>query len=335
MDITLSIAFRSLGDVDPAQVRELLVRKSWKRDWSEERAERYVAWRYGERAGGDTLVACDQGRCVGILDLFIRPYWIADRQEIVRETCDWFCLPEYRALGVGLHLMRRMMAKPEPILVIGGTDVTQNLLPRLKWTRLPDVGNFILGVSARTVAGLVAHSRWQAGVKLARVGPEHPAGSPASPGGAPFGEQPGASPRRRRSRPDPQDGAVCACAHAGRDVSRLAGARTGCARSIPGAQFRLRWRARWNLDQSLAGAAVFRRPWRRSFTCMPHGLKSSIGWSARPSTNSSGEASAPSRAAHPVRPPPVPCPSSGFGGERRVRPIGGVPTSRRPPDRSI
>ena len=170
----MSIAFRSLGEVDPAQVRELLVRMSWKRDWSEELAERYVAWRYGERADGDTLVACDRGRCVGILDSFIRPYWIADRQEIIRETCDWFCLPEYRALGVGLHLMRRMMAKPEPILVIGGTDVTQNLLPRLKWTQLPDVGNFILGVSARTVAGLVAHSRWQAGVKLARLVPNIP-----------------------------------------------------------------------------------------------------------------------------------------------------------------
>lgn len=170
----MSIAFRSLGEVDPAQVRELLVRKSWKRDWSEELAERYVAWRYGERADGDTLVACDNGRCVGILDSFIRPYWIADRQEIVRETCDWFCLPEYRALGVGLHLMRRMMAKPEPILVIGGTEHTQNLLPRLKWTRLPDVGNFILGVSARTVAGLVTHSRWQAGVGLARLVPPIP-----------------------------------------------------------------------------------------------------------------------------------------------------------------
>ena len=63
---------------------------------------------------------------------------------MVRETCDWFCLPEYRAFGVGLHLMRRMMAKPEPILVIGGTTYTRDLLPRLKWTRLPDVGNYLL-----------------------------------------------------------------------------------------------------------------------------------------------------------------------------------------------
>jgi hypothetical protein len=257
VDIPLSIVFRSLSEVDPAQVRELLVRLSWKRDWSEELAERYVAWRYGERADGDTLVACDRGRCVGILDSFIRPYRIADRQEIVRETCDWFCLPEYRALGVGLHLMRRMMAKPEPILVIGGTDVTQNLLPRLKWTQLPDVGNFILGVSARTVAGLVAHSRWQAGVRLARVVPDIPLVRRL-----PYVAPPSANSQVRvrvsgEAGPIPKT-APYACAHAGHDVSRLAFARTGRAWSIPGAQFLLRWRARRHHDQSAARTAVLR-----------------------------------------------------------------------------
>ena len=183
----MSIAFLPLSEVDPAQVRELLVRNAWKRDGSEELAESYVAWRYGAREGGDTLVACDQGRCVGIADLLIRPYWIAGRQEIVRETCDWFCLPEYRALGVGLHLMRRMMAKPEPILVIGGTDDTRNLLPRLKWARLPDVGNYLLRVSARAVAGLAAHKRWRGGIKFARAVPNIPLVR-RLPGGGPVGK---------------------------------------------------------------------------------------------------------------------------------------------------
>ena len=119
----LSITFQPLSEADPAGVRDLLVGTVWKRDWSEELAETYFSWRYRARESGDTLVASDQGRCIGILDSFTRPYWIAGRQQIVRETCDWFCLPEYRAFGVGLHLMRRMMAKPEPILVIGGTDL--------------------------------------------------------------------------------------------------------------------------------------------------------------------------------------------------------------------
>jgi hypothetical protein len=147
---------------------------SWKRDWNEPLADSYISWRFGARGSGETLVASDRGRCVGVLDSFLRPYWIDGRQEVVRETCDWFCQPEYRVLGVGLHLMRRMMAKPEPILVIGGTDYTQVLLPGLKWARLPDVGNFVLGVSARTVGGLVAHKRWQRGSVLARAIPDIP-----------------------------------------------------------------------------------------------------------------------------------------------------------------
>jgi len=170
----VSITFQPLSEADPAGVRDLLVGTVWKRDWSEDVAENYFSWRYRARESGDTLVASDQGRCVGILDSFTRPYWITGRQQVVRETCDWFCLPEYRAFGVGLHLMRRMMTKPEPILVIGGTAHTRNLLPRLKWAQLPDVSNYLLGISARTVAVLTAHKRWPAGIALARAVPNIP-----------------------------------------------------------------------------------------------------------------------------------------------------------------
>lgn len=173
-DARLSVIFERLSEADPASARDLLVNVVWKRDWSRKVAEDYFAWRYEDRANGETLVATDRGRCVGILDSFTRPYWIAGRRQVVRETCDWFCLPEYRAFGVGLHLMRRMMAKPEPILVVGGTEHTRNLLPRLKWARLPEVGNFILGISAKTVAGLVAHKRWRGGIALARAVPDLP-----------------------------------------------------------------------------------------------------------------------------------------------------------------
>jgi hypothetical protein len=170
----LSVTFQPLGEADPARVRDLLVSAVWKRDWNEDLAETYFSWRYRARESGDTLVASDKSRCVGILDSFTRAYWIGGRQQIVRETCDWFCLPEYRAFGVGLHLMRRMMAKPEPILVIGGTAYTRDLLPRLKWARLPDVGNFLLGVSAQTVAALAAHKRWPAAVRFAGAVPDIP-----------------------------------------------------------------------------------------------------------------------------------------------------------------
>lgn len=170
----MSISFISLSEADEASVRELLVRHVWQREWSEEAAKAYFAWRYIGRENGETLIAYDRGRCVGLIDSFLRPYWIGGEKRIVRETCDWFCLPEYRPLGVGLHLMRRMMAKPEPIIVIGGTDYTRDLLPRLKWVKLPDVDSFVLPVSAGTVAGLFAQSLWQRGTALARFVPNIP-----------------------------------------------------------------------------------------------------------------------------------------------------------------
>jgi hypothetical protein len=174
LEIGVSITFIPRSEADPVSVRELLTRV-WDRDWNAEIAENYIAWRYGARADGETLVACDQRRCVGIIDSFLRPYWIAGQWAIVRETCDWFCLPEYRTFGVGLHLMRRMMAKPEPILVIGGTDFTLDLLPRLKWARLRSVDSFALAISARTAAGLIAHHRlWRRGAKFARFIPDVP-----------------------------------------------------------------------------------------------------------------------------------------------------------------
>jgi hypothetical protein len=168
----LTIKFLSLSEIDPGCASALLIETSWPKDWGRELAESFFNWRYRMRGNGETFVAWDQGRCVGMLDSFMRPYWTGGRQQVVRETCSWFCLPEYRALGVGLHLMRRVMARTEPILVIGGTDYTKNLLPRLNWARLPDVGNFILGISAKTTAGLLAHGRWPIGERLARAIPD-------------------------------------------------------------------------------------------------------------------------------------------------------------------
>jgi hypothetical protein len=164
------ISISPMAEADRAGVRDLLA-GMWQRDWSDETIEKYFAWRYGGRGSGETLVARDSGRCVGILDSFIRPYLIAGRRELVRETCDWFCQPQYRALGVGLHLMRRMMAMPEPILAIGGTETTVDLLPRLKWVRLENVERFVLPVSKRTAAGLLSQRLGGYGAVFARMIP--------------------------------------------------------------------------------------------------------------------------------------------------------------------
>ena len=167
----MSVSIIPLSEADQASVRQLLLR-SWGRDWTDEVMERYFAWRYRGRSNGETLVACDNGRSVGILDSFIRPYWIAGRWEPVRETCDWFCLPEYQALGVGLHLMRRMMSRPEPILLLGGSNDTLDLVPRLKWARLPNAERYLLPVSTRAAFSRLGRRLGRYGDALARIIPD-------------------------------------------------------------------------------------------------------------------------------------------------------------------
>jgi hypothetical protein len=63
--------------------------------------------------------------------------------------------------------MRQIMAKPEPILSIGGSEFTLDLLPRLKCARLRNVDDFMFPVSVRTAVRLVAHrlSRYSGAVE--------------------------------------------------------------------------------------------------------------------------------------------------------------------------
>jgi hypothetical protein len=67
--------------------------------------------------------------------------------------------------------MRQMMACPEPMISIGGSDATLATLPRLGWARLPDVQKYALPVRARGLAGTLLRSRWPAGETYARAIP--------------------------------------------------------------------------------------------------------------------------------------------------------------------
>ena len=155
----MAITFESLNDSNTETARDLLL-SLWSPNWNRSLAESYFSWRYLERPGGETLLALDRGRCIGIIDSFLRPYVVGDRRITVRETCDWFCLPQYRAFGVGLQLMRRMMTKQEPILSVGGTNFTLELLPKLKWALLSSANTYILPISLRSAAGLAVWRLW-------------------------------------------------------------------------------------------------------------------------------------------------------------------------------
>lgn len=77
---------------------------------------------------------------------FRRPYRFGSESVAFCEAFDWFCLPDLRRSGLGVRVLQRMMQDPEPLTVIGGTEDTRELLPRLKWQVPAKLRTFALAV---------------------------------------------------------------------------------------------------------------------------------------------------------------------------------------------
>jgi hypothetical protein len=151
---------------------EALLAHAWEQNWGPDLARELIRWRYHERvSGGGTWLAFNDGQCVAMLDSFRRPYLLDGRRILVREACDWYCLPKYRPLGLGVRLMRAMMACPEPMVAIGGSDATLAMLPRLGWKKLPNTQRYVLPIKARSLAGALLRNRWPAGEAYAKAVP--------------------------------------------------------------------------------------------------------------------------------------------------------------------
>jgi hypothetical protein len=136
----------------PALLR--LIPSAWSQHWETDFLREVFHWRYLERpSDGGTWLAFNGSECIAMLDSFTRPYLLDGRHILVRETADWFCVSKHRPLGLGLKLMRIMMELPEPMIVIGGTNATVSILPRLGWKRLPEVQHLILPITLRGLAG--------------------------------------------------------------------------------------------------------------------------------------------------------------------------------------
>jgi len=167
---------------------EELLAQAWEQNWGSELGRALIRWRYYDRpSGGGTWLAFNDGQCVAMLDSFVRPYLLEGRRILVREGADWYCLPKYRPLGLGVRLIRQLMASPEPMLAISGRETTRALMPRLGWTRLPDVQNYVLPVKVRGVASSMLRKRWPHREAYARAIPgmvplRPPRRAPAPPG---------------------------------------------------------------------------------------------------------------------------------------------------------
>jgi hypothetical protein len=160
-------------------VFETLLSESWQQNWSAEVASQIIQWRYYERPStAVTWLALERdqkndnpARCVAILDSMVRPYLYNHQRVWVRETADWYCTPSRRPYGVGLWLLRQLARYPEPVFVLGGSALTLDLLPKLKWTILPPAGSYILPLTARGLAANMLRQRWWQYEKIGRVVP--------------------------------------------------------------------------------------------------------------------------------------------------------------------
>ncbi|NJO36375.1 MAG: hypothetical protein HC871_00655 [Rhizobiales bacterium] len=112
-------------------IRQLLLHY-WERSWPTDMADSFLRWRLFDRPDWAAVAVFDGDRCVAFIDSFVRPYTIDGERVRVRETGEWFCMPDYRPLA-SLKVLQALMKKPEPIVATTNSEVTKAVLPRLKW----------------------------------------------------------------------------------------------------------------------------------------------------------------------------------------------------------
>jgi hypothetical protein len=138
-------------------VKQLVMSNFWQRQWSERVAEEIFSWRYRDLHACEMAVAYHGEHLVAMIASYLRPHLIAQELVLVREPSDWFCLPEYRWMGVGLQLMYMLMDLDEPLLAIGGNDSAMTVLPALGWQRFSAVRNYTLPLTTRFFISKASH----------------------------------------------------------------------------------------------------------------------------------------------------------------------------------
>lgn len=182
------------------------LRRFAERVWQRPRSEAYYRWRYGASAAFHPVwLALRDGECLAMEVAIRRPWRVGDQVQDILEVFDWYCLPELRNSGLGVRVMHALMKEPEPLLLVGGSEDTQGLLPRLKWQ--------VLDRTHRLTLPLAAGRLSEALVRRRRV-PPAVAGAVARAALA----RPGHRPRPRRV---PRGGRVVAVASVGDEVLDL------------------------------------------------------------------------------------------------------------------
>lgn len=184
--------------------------------WRRPRSEAYYRWRYADCPLNWGVMAMREGRCHATLFGFRRPYRLGERRVEVREVFDWYTRPELRNSGLGVRLMRHLMRQEDgdPLMLVGGSEDTRTLLPKLGFDVVGPVHRYVLPLGVERAAEQLARRR-----------------VPRPLGRALFGAARAAwfAPRRRAR---PAGGRVIAVSMPGEEIDALY-AGTGAYASLP------------------------------------------------------------------------------------------------------
>ena len=129
-----------------------VMRRFAERTWTRPRTSAFYRWRYEDAPEQRAFLAIHDGACLAMGCAFRRRYRIGDEIVPILETFDWYTLPGLRNAGLGVRIIQRFMAEPEPALLVGGSDDAVGFLARLKWLRAGTAQRFILRLGARRMA---------------------------------------------------------------------------------------------------------------------------------------------------------------------------------------
>ena len=129
-----------------------VMRRFAERTWTRPQTAAFYRWRYEDAPQQRAFLALHDGECLAMGCAFRRRYRIGDEIVPILETFDWYTLPGLRNTGLGVRIIQRFMAEPEPALLLGGSDDAVGFLARLKWQRAGAAQRFILRLGTRRAA---------------------------------------------------------------------------------------------------------------------------------------------------------------------------------------
>jgi hypothetical protein len=118
-----------LSPLTPALLPEL--RRFWRRMSDRPDDDAFVRWRYLEHPSQVTWLALRGGECVATISAYARRYRSGGEEVACLEPFDWACLPEVRAHGLGIRLLRQLRQAGRPTISVGGSADTLALAPRI------------------------------------------------------------------------------------------------------------------------------------------------------------------------------------------------------------